>query len=96
MLAIICIRGVAAIGNIISIMLNGLMFETIDSGRIIGTGRRSGMATMRCCTVVVVVVVVVIEVIVIVIVVGMEAAVNWLFILFSKCGCFCVSVILFK
>ena len=51
MLAVIRIRGVAAIGNIISIALNGLMFGTIESGRIIGTDRRSGLATMSRCTV---------------------------------------------
>ena len=51
-LAVIPIRGVAAIGNIISIALNGLMFGTIESGRIIGTDRRSGVAATRHCTVV--------------------------------------------
>ena len=51
-LAIIRIKGMAAIGNIISIALNGLMFGTIESGRIIGTDRHSGAAATRCCTVV--------------------------------------------
>ena len=51
MLAVICIRGVAAIGNIISIALNGLMFGTIKSGRIIGTDLHSGVAAKRRCTV---------------------------------------------
>ena len=52
MLAVIRIRGMAAIGNIISIALNGLMFGTIESGRIIGTDRRSGVAATRRYTVI--------------------------------------------
>ena len=51
MLAVIRIRGVTAIGNMISIALNGLMFGTIESSCIIGADRRSGVATTRCYTV---------------------------------------------
>ena len=51
MLVLIHIIGVAAIGNIISIVLNGLMFGAIESGRIIGTDRRSSVAATRPCTV---------------------------------------------
>ena len=51
-LAVIRIRGVAAIGNIISIALNRLMFGTIESGRIIGTDRRTGVAAVRRCIVI--------------------------------------------
>ena len=49
MLVVIRIRGVAAIGNISSIGLNGLMFGTIESGRIIGTDRRLAVAATRRC-----------------------------------------------
>ena len=51
MLAAIRIRGVAAIGNVISIALNRLMFGTIESGRITDTDRRSGVAATRRCRV---------------------------------------------
>jgi len=44
-LTVIRIRGLASIGNIISITLNGPMFGTIESGHIIGTDRCSGVAT---------------------------------------------------
>ena len=49
-LAVIHIRGVAAIANILSIALNGLMFWTIESSQIIGNDHRSCMATTRHCT----------------------------------------------
>jgi len=51
MLAVICIRDVAAICNIISIALYGWMFGFVESGRILGTGRTSRMAATRRCTV---------------------------------------------
>ena len=46
-LAVIRTRGVAAIGNIISIALYGWKFGTVESGRISGTDRRSGVAATR-------------------------------------------------
>jgi len=39
-LAVIRIRGMTTIGNIISVTLNGLMFGSLDYGRILGTDRR--------------------------------------------------------
>jgi len=48
---VIGIRGVVAIGNKICIVLNGLMFGTIESGHIISTDCHSGMAAMRHCAV---------------------------------------------
>ena len=53
MLGVIGIRCVAAIGNIITIVLNGLMFGNIESGRIIVTDRSSGVAATNDCTVII-------------------------------------------